>query len=154
MSASDPLTCALRLLSARDRSVAELSAGLQQRGYPEEEIQETVQRCSELGYLDDQRYAHERARALARSGRAAGSRILLDLRRRGISEELAVAALSAAEAELAPEQMLRDLLERRFPGFDYAHADERQKRRVLSFFQRRGFSLEQIFAIIRQERDL
>lgn len=154
MSASEPLALALRLLAARDRGSAELAAALERRGCAASDIEKVLARCRELGYLDDRRFAFERARALLRGGRAAGSRIRLDLRRRGIDAELAEAALSAAEAEQSPERVLRDLLERRFPDFDYARAEARDKRRVLAFLQRRGFSPAQIFAILREEKDL
>ncbi|MDO3377440.1 regulatory protein RecX [Geoalkalibacter halelectricus] len=152
-SASDPLALAVRLLSARDRSAAELRAALQRRGVAAELIEQVLDRCRELGYLDDQRFARERARALLRSGRAAGTKILLDLRRRGIDDDLAAAALSAAEAEQSPAQTLRELCARRFADFVYEHADAGERRRVVTFLQRRGFSLDQIMAILRQERD-
>ncbi|WP_305044398.1 regulatory protein RecX [Geoalkalibacter sp.] len=154
MSASEPLALALRLLAARDRSQAELAAALERRGIAASDIAEVLERCRELGYVDDRRYALERARALLRDGRAAGARIRLDLRRRGIDPELAQEALRAAEVEAAPEQVLRELLARRFPDFDYARAEARDKRRVIAFLQRRGFSPAQIFALFREEKDL
>jgi regulatory protein len=150
-SASDPLAVALRLLTRRDRSEAELFLKLQQFGFSAAVIELTLARCREYRYLDDQRYALERARALLRSGRGVGRKILLDLRRRGISQELAEQAVDLAENEFSSDQVLADLLERRFPGFNYAAADERQRRRVVGFFQRRGFALELIFRVTKGE---
>jgi regulatory protein len=38
---------------------------------------------------------------------------------------------------------------RKFEGFDPQRADERQKRRVISYFQRRGFSIAAILRVFR-----
>lgn len=153
LSAPDPLAAALRLLTVRDRSSAELAGALERKGYTAAEITQVIERCIELNYLDDRRYALQRAQSLLRSGRAAGPLIMADLRRRGIDKELAAAALAAAQAQLSPEQVLRGLLQRRYPGFDFQRADAKEKRRVLAFFQRRGFAPEQIFAILKEEKD-
>jgi len=150
-SASDPFVVALRLLTRRDRSEAELREKLEQFGFSTSNIDQTIVRCREYNYLDDQRYALERARALMRSGRGVGQKILLDLRRRGIAAETAEQALATATSELETDQLLRDLLDRRFPGFNYRQAAERERRRVVGFFQRRGFPLELIFRVIKEE---
>jgi len=150
---SDPFAAALRLLTGRDRSEAELTAKLQQLGFSTEQIDTTLQKCREYNYLNDQRYALERARALLRTGRGVGQKILLDLRRRGIDEATASQALEEASSAFATSDLLREQLQKRFPDFVYQTADQRQRRRVVSFFQRRGFSLGEIFQIIKQAAD-
>jgi regulatory protein len=152
-SGSDSFAAALRLLTGRDRSEAELREKLGQFGFSAAAVDSAIEKCREYDYLNDRRYATERARALMRSGRGVGIKILLDLRRRGIEEATAVQALETAGSEFDSEQLLRDQLQRRFPNFDFAGADEKQRRRVVSFFQRRGFSLEQIFNILRQGKE-
>ena len=150
-NASDPWVVALRLLARCDRSEAGLREKLQQFGFSATAVEQTISRCAEYRYLDDRRFALERARALLRSGRGAGRKILLDLRLRGIDEEVAAEALAAAGQEIDTEQTLRDLLVRRFPDFNYHRANDRERRRVVGFFQRRGFPLEQIFRVIKGE---
>ncbi|HEY5673647.1 MAG TPA: regulatory protein RecX [Malonomonas sp.] len=148
-SGADPFAAALRLLTGRDRSEAELRDKLKQFGFSAEAIATAIEKCREYNYLDDRRYALERSRAMLRSGRGVGIKILLELRRRGIDEATATAALETAAAEFDSEQLLRDQLQLRFPGFCYVTADAKQRRRVVSFFQRRGFSLELIFNLLR-----
>lgn len=148
-NASDPFATALRLLTGRDRSEAELSEKLRQFGFSAAEISATLEKCRSYNYLNDQRYALERARTLIRTGRGVGRKVLLELRRRGIDEATACQALEEADNEFDTEQLLHEQLQRRFPQFDYQSADERQRRRVISFFQRRGFALGEIFAIIK-----
>ncbi len=152
-SVSDPFATALKLLTRRDRSEAELRDKLRQLGFSACAIESCIEKCRDYNYLDDQRYALERARALLRSGRGVGRKVLLDLRRRGIDETTAQQALETSSAEFPPEQLLRDQLERRFPDFDYAAADEAERRRVVGFFQRRGFSWGEIFTLLKENHD-
>lgn len=148
-NASDPFPAALRLLTRRDRSEAELRQKLKQFGFPLSAIDETITKCREYGYLDDERYAQERARSLMRSGRGVGRKIRLDLRQRGFADNVIQKALLAAEEEFSPSRILHEQLERRFPSFQYPSADERERRRVIGYFQRRGFSLDQIFSVLK-----
>ena len=133
MSASDPFAVALRLLARQARTEAELCQKLAEKGFNEEQIVATVTRCRDFGYVDDPRYARERAAALLRSGRAAGCRIELDLRRRGIDSEIVIAALAAAAAEIDA-------------------APPKEKRRVVDFFLRRGFPYPLVLSILSEER--
>jgi regulatory protein len=147
-NASDPWARALRLLSRRDRSTAELTAKLKQDGFSAAQIEATLDKCREYNYLDDHRYALERARSLMRSGRGVGRKILGDLRQRGIDETTADRALQNANQEFDRQRILHDLLERRFPDFNVATAPANERQRVIHYLQRRGFPLEQIFTAL------
>lgn len=138
----------MRLLTGRDRSEAELKRKMLQLGFSAEQVDDAQQYCREYGYLDDRRFALERARMLLRSGRGVGSRILYDLHKRGVNEQFAQAALDQANEEFDTHALLKEQLERRFPGFEYRQAEDKLKRRVVSYFQRRGYRLEQIFSIL------
>lgn len=143
---TDPWPVALRLLTRRDYSRAEMHQRLSDRGFDPARIDETLQRCLELGYLDDTRYALNRASSLMNQGRAVGPRILADLRQRGISEEVACRALAKARTDCDENQLLQALLARRFPNFAYDTAPAKEQRRVVHFLQRRGFTLSRIMA--------
>jgi len=150
-NASKAFSTALRILTRRDRSETELRQKLYQVGFPVAAVDSAIAKCREYNYLDDHRYATERARALMRSGRGVGPKIALDLRRRGLDEVTLQQALACAESEFSVTELLRNQFHRRFPSFDYATADNRERRRVVSFFQRRGFSMEHIFTILKEE---
>ena len=64
---TDPWPAALRILTRRDYSQAELRQRLKDKGFEPERIEKALQRCLELGYLDDIRYALNRASSLIRS---------------------------------------------------------------------------------------
>lgn len=141
-----PWPAALRLLSRRDYSRAELCRRLLDKGYDLADVDLALERCEELGYLDDARFARNRACQLMAQGRAVGPRILGDLRQHGIDDDVAAGALDQARAAYDETELLSTLLERRFPGFNYHSAPDREKRRVIQFFQRRGFPLGCIMA--------
>ena len=143
-ASADPWSAALRLLTRRDYSVGELRRRLLDKGFTAEAVETAVNRGIELGYLDDARLIERLSQALLAQGRAAGGRLAMELRRRGFPRELIEPAVMAASAEGAEEQSLRALIDRRFATFDFAGADERERRRVVTFLQRRGFPLEHI----------
>jgi regulatory protein len=87
-----------RALARRDRSAAELEAQLERRGIDAEEREAAVGRLTELGYIDDERFARNRAEALAERGYGDAA-IVHDLEQRGIGADVVEQAL----AELAPE---------------------------------------------------
>jgi len=143
----------VRLLSRRDRSERDLRRRLSRRGYGEAEVDDAIARAYRCGYLDDARLAHQRAQQLLAAGRAVGPRLRQELRRAGLGEEAVAAAADAAEDAIDSETVLRDLLQRRYPGFDFTTADDRQRRRVIGYFLRRGFPSELVFRVLRTPGD-
>lgn len=145
------MDAALNLLARRDHSSAELSRKLAARGFAAEEIEEAISRLHALAYLDDRRYAEQWAARAVREGKAMGQRLRLELRRRGIPPEMAEAAMAAAAAGegLDERETIRELLLHRFAGFDPATATQKEKRRLVGWFQRRGFSLSAVFDTLR-----
>ena len=65
------------------------------RGYRPETAARTVARCRELGYVGDERLAHDRAQALRRRG-AGSLKIAADLVGRGLPEALVLAAVETS----------------------------------------------------------
>jgi regulatory protein len=95
---SDAFELAVRGLRHRDRTAADVDARLAQAGIDEDERRVTVEQLQRLGYVDDARFAASRARALAERGQG-DEAIRFDLRRQGVGEEDAEAALGALEGE-------------------------------------------------------
>ncbi len=141
---------ALRVLTRSEKSETELRKKLQQFGFSVSVIDAAVIKCREYNYLNDNRYALERARTMLRTGRGVGTKIAYDLRRRGLDDVVVSQALETATSEVSTTDLLRQQFQRRFASFNYASADNKERRRVVSFFQRRGFLLEQIFTIMHE----
>jgi SOS response regulatory protein OraA/RecX len=94
-----PLEAATKALAHRDRSAATLRAYLEQRGAAPEEAERAVERLRDAGYVNDARYATERAEALA--GRGYGdATVRLELARAGVGPE----EIEQALASLVPER--------------------------------------------------
>src|SRR5262245_16840124 len=87
-----PLDVAARLLTRAPRTEADLEARLVARGYQRATAAKTVARCRELGYVSDERLAHDRAQSLRARG-AGGLKIAADLAARGLPEALVLAAV-------------------------------------------------------------
>lgn len=145
---TDPWPTALRILTGRDYSQAELHQRLIDKGFEPAHIDIVLQRCRELGYLDDARYALSRATSLMTRGRAVGHRVLADLHQHGIDRETACQALDKARETCDEDHLLSALIERRFPNFNFNSAPAKERRRVVNFLQRRGFTINRIMDLL------
>ena len=141
------MAAALRLLGRRDHSCAELAAKLTARGHAPADVERVLARLRELHYLDDRRLAERLATAFAASGRGVGRRLVLELRKRGISADLAAEAAAASRDETDEVAVARELLARRYSTFGPA-ADLRERRRVMNFLQRRGFAPATVWQVL------
>ena len=104
MAERDAFETALKALRSRDRSVAELATRLERGGVGEDERTEVLERLDRAGYVDDRKFA--RQRALALSDRGSGDALIRDdLERRGIAPELIEAAIESLQPE--PERVAR-----------------------------------------------
>jgi regulatory protein len=147
------MAAALRLLARQSRSEYELARRLRDKGFAGVDIETVLERCRQLGYLNDERYALERSRGLLREGKAVGWRLQAKLRQRGIPEELARMAVEIASRELPDRKLLASVVVRRFPTFDFRQAADREKRRVLDYLLRRGFSRGLILSYFQNRED-
>lgn len=147
------LAYALRILSRRDSSVAGVVRKLIEKGFAEPVVTETIVRLQEYSYLDDRRFARQWAESAIRNGRGYGPRIRLDLARHGVPTEIVSETLSTLNAEYDEIETINSLLKRKFAGFCPASASDREKRRVIQYLQRRGFSIAAIFCAFRNTVD-
>jgi len=143
-SAADINLRALNLLSRRDHTTVELKRKLALRGFSADSIAELLEKLTAKGYLDDKRFAERWTEAAIRSGRGYGLRILQELQSRGIPREIAAEAVVAAAAEYPEHESLAVIVSRRFSAFDPDNAPLKEKQRVYSYLQRRGFSTQAI----------
>ena len=139
----------MKALTRRDHSEAELRRKLGERGISAAVVEETIGKLKESRYLDDGRFARRWAESAVRNGKGYGFRIRFELSRRGIADELAEEITAQLSAEYVEADTIQALVTRKFPGFDPHFADDRRKRRIIGFLQRRGFSLTAILNTLR-----
>lgn len=139
-ASAQAMEAALRLLRHRGRSRHELRAALSRKGFHESVQAEVLQRLSELGYLDDAKFARHRAATLLREGKLGSAAVLERLAAHGLDEREAKAALSEAQEELGFDPLVaaRALLERR--GLWGRPLSDKERARAARMLAQRGFS--------------
>ncbi|MGB7502083.1 MAG: recombination regulator RecX [Azonexus sp.] len=132
---------ALRLLTRRDHSRAELKAKLAATAESEEQLDTVLDILQAERLLSDHRYATQRV--VARAGRYGDARLKQELRQQGVSDE----DISAALPEGGDETVrCRAVWTRKFSQLPQS-MEERAKQ--MRFLQYRGFSSEAIRRVMR-----
>jgi regulatory protein len=130
---------AFRLLTLRAHSEKELRAKLQAAGFADAVVEQVMGRCRELGYLNDEAFARQRARVLAVNRLAGDRRIAFDLRERGIDAELSARVITEVRGELDEEEAARRLLLKKMRGRPVVAFTDREKARLARGLMGRGF---------------
>jgi regulatory protein len=137
---------ALRYLSFRNRSVKELRTFLLGKGYDPEVVSRTLTRLEEVGLVDDRAFAKAWVEVRVKS-KGMGERLLeRELCQKGIKKEAIRDAVKGLGDE--EERALSLALARveRLKGLD----KETAKRRLAGFLQRKGYSGEVVYDVVRK----
>ena len=138
---------ALNLLGYRARSRAEVRERLSRHGYAASTVEDVIKRLAELGYLDDEEFARQKAREKAR--RYGPRRISVELRRSGVDAGLVEEVVGDEFAGRSEVDDARTAAQRRYNG----PGSDAQSRRVYGFLMRRGYSAEVCAAVAREHRE-
>lgn len=142
---------ALRLLTGRDYTTVRVRQKLALREVAEVDLEAVILRLQREGWLNDRRYAERFAESALSSGRYYGARLRMEMRRKGFDADVVDETLAPLLAESDEVSEARSTVDRRYPGFSYAAASDRDKRRVVGFLQRRGFGFSAIMRALRSE---
>ena len=142
----DPIDLAFRYLGHRDRTVAEVRRHLLKKGVGEEGVEEAVTELSELGYLDDARYAQRFVEDRVTLDGWGSDRIERRLLELGVDREHVSAALRGRDFGTELDAAV-GLLRRRWRE---PPADDRERERALGFLVRKGYDLEIAYDAIRE----
>lgn len=135
-----PLEVAARLLRRAPRTASELHARLLARGYGEGTATAVVERCQELGWVNDALVAGDRARYLRRHG-AGSLRIAAELAARGLADEVIAEAVAASLDGESETAWARRVLERARPR-------QREGAAAWRLLAARGFPEEVIASVV------
>jgi regulatory protein len=137
---------ALRILTARERTEAELRASLGRRGCESGVVDDVVAAVVAEGLVDDAGYARRFAEDRRLLDRWGSERIARDLERRGVERELVEQALGGRDQEDELTAAV-ELLDRRFPlAFD----GDRERDKAWRMLVRRGYEPELAYAAVRR----
>lgn len=145
----EALDAALRLLSTRPRSRRELERRLGGKGFSDDAVSATLERCGALGYLDDVAFAAAHARDRIRLRPRGKLRLLAELREKGVSDADARSGIERAfrEEEVTERELAERVLEKKWRGL--ADRDRRKERRRLAgHLKRRGFPFDLIRELV------
>ena len=139
---------AVKFLSYRARSVAEVRAKLAQLGFSRDTTEGAVKKLLALKLLNDGTFA--RAWASSRvEGRGYGPlRVERELKQKGIAKSLIAQILDETFNRQQGKERAKQLLEKRFRGEDLS--DAKVLRRAVAFLQRRGYRDSVIAEILKQ----
>jgi SOS response regulatory protein OraA/RecX len=127
------LSKGLGALRHRDLSVERMSGRLVRSGVPEAVRNEAIGALTEVGLLDDRRFARNRSRTLAERGMG-DTGVRYDLERNGIPRELIDAALEELEPEPARAERIV--------------AAKGASAATARYLQRKGFSQESVESVL------
>jgi regulatory protein len=138
---------ALDLLARRSHFRRELEHKLAARGYPEDEVAETLQRLAERGWLDDRQTARRWLEDRLRRGPVGRRRLLAELGRKGVGDEVAAEALAEVlpdDDREAARESARAWTARRAGG------GPRQAAALARHLERQGFSRRAILSVLEE----
>ncbi|GGL26617.1 regulatory protein RecX [Phycicoccus endophyticus] len=138
----------LRQLTAAPRSRSQLEGVLRRKGCPEDVAREVLDRMEQVGLVDDEAYAgmlvrsQQAGRGLARRG------LRHELRRRGVDDETAAAAVAQVDPA-EEEERARALVTARLRSM-HGLEPHVQTRRLAGMLARKGYDAETAMRVVRQ----
>lgn len=131
---------ALDLLAVNARSSRDLRVRLRRAGANEPEIAWTIDRLLAQGYVDDAAYARQVARAKVLAGGVSRRKVVAVLRRRGVSADVADAAIeqTLSEVDLDEEGAALAAARKRLRALR-ALDQATRRQRLYAFLARRGY---------------
>ncbi|HKC48020.1 MAG TPA: regulatory protein RecX [Gemmatimonadales bacterium] len=130
---------AVRAQTRRPHARAELRRRLMKKQHPGAAVDAALERLAAQDLLDDRRFAEHFVATRAQQGRGA-VRLLQDLRRQGVDQRIAEAAVAASLAAEGIDEaaVLRQVAERRARQLN-ALPPTAKRRRLLAYLARRGY---------------
>ncbi len=144
---SAALNSAISLLANRNRSEQEIRDRLRRKGHQPASIDRTIERLTELSYLDDQEFARswiENRQAFRPRGEYA---LRQELRSKGIDQSIVDQTLS--QNPIDEVSMALAAARKKLPSLSSADPSSRH-RKLISHLQRRGFSYGSIRSALDQ----
>ena len=137
-SLAEAKTVVFRSLKYRPRSEQEIIIKLRGKGFPQDLIDQTVVYFKKIGEINDRQFAAGWVRS--RLNKPLGlHRIRMELRQKGINEDVLAEVLSEAVEDYSEIQAAEELARRRMRQYQDLDALA-AKRRLFGYLSRRGFS--------------
>ena len=142
---------ALRWLTARELSEAQVRARLAEYGYTATAIRPAVERLLANRTIDDRRAATAVARTEARVRRHGPHRVMGKLIAMQIDRELAKDVVRELFGEEDQDAIIDEALDRRLRGKTERLKDHKERQKLIAYLVRQGFSASAASAAIRNK---
>lgn len=140
---------AIKLLSAKSRSVAELRDSLlESKRTTKSAVDEVISRLSEYGYLDDERFAFGYASLRVRQRPVGRARLARDLKFKKVGTEVADEALDLVYAETPEADLIDRAIEKRL-RLQGKPKDRVEAKKLFDHLLRQGFPFELVSEKVR-----
>lgn len=141
---------ALNALTSRARSAKELERWLANKKQAREYIAPTIEKLTELGFLNDAEFAKQFARSRAVGRGMSKRRIQAELARRGVSRDLADIALAEVidEEQIDESAQIQAIADKKMRSLAKLAPDV-QRRRLYGFLARKGYSSDLVMSTVR-----
>ena len=141
----------LRLLTERARTRQELAQALRKRDVPDAAANAVLERFDEVGLIDDAAFAGQWVRARHNHRGLARRAIAVELRRKGVADEVAQEALAEVDAT-SEELRARELVERKLRTVPSDTPEQRATaaRRLVGVLARRGYPGAIAYRVVRE----
>lgn len=140
---------AVYLLTFKNRTIKEITDKLKDKGYSEAEIDKTVNKLIEYGFVDDENYTLLYIKSnLDKKGEKLISR---ELEQKGIDRDLIKDKIEELEISEMEEEKIETIFNKRFLNMNLDDIKTRNK--IFSFFLRRGFAYEKISKIVKNHKE-
>jgi regulatory protein len=138
---------AMAALGSRLHSRAELYKKLMRREYGDTVVNTVLDDLARLGYINDEQFARTKALSAAQYKHHGRRRAFVELRRAGVTNEVAERALDDVYAGRDNTAEARELARKQLPRLKRLDAQV-ARRRLVGMLQRRGFDYEDIRPVI------
>jgi regulatory protein len=141
----------LRLLTDRARTRQELAQALRRKGVPDDAAGAVLERFDEVGLIDDAAFAGQWVRSRHNNKGLARRAIAMELRRKGVDDEVAGEALAEVDAE-SEEARARQLVDRKLRTVPADTPEQRKKAapRLVGMLARKGYSGGIAYRVVRE----
>ncbi|MDK2886104.1 MAG: regulatory protein [Thermosipho sp. (in: thermotogales)] len=109
MKKKNPKSDALRLLKFRIRSEKELALRLKEKGYSDEEIEDTIKELKNKGFIDDEKFAYLYAYDSLTLHKKGPFRIRMELIKLGVDEYIIEDAINKVLSEVDLEEIKKEI---------------------------------------------
>jgi regulatory protein len=142
----------LKMLGRRELSETQVRQRLARKEYPQDEIEEAVERLRGERAINDQRVAEAIVRTETGIRKRGKVRVRLQLERAGIAKETARQAIDEVFEGIDGDALLESSLRKRLRGRETI-ADDREFQRLFRYLVAQGFESDSVMQALRARRN-